>query len=369
MKSIVILGGSFSGVSTAHRILKQTAKTGPVKIILVSPNTHFYWNIAAPRALVPGQVADDKIFQPIAPGFSQYPASQFEFIVASAKNVDFVAKKVVISGSAGNKTLDYDFLILATGSSTRADTPFKTLGSTEATRDALHDFQARVKKSKTIVVAGAGATGVETAGELSFEYGQQKEIILITSGPTILEGAIASVSKTAIDLLQSLKVDIKLQTKIIGSAQTPDGRQELTLSDGDKLITDMYIPTFGVRPNSSYAPTKYLNTDGFVMVDDYLKVKGVEDVWAIGDVSDLEPPQFMFANKQSAHLAKNIILILSNKKPLPYKSGTRGMGVQIGRKAGTGYLGSIKLPGFLVSMLRKNLFIDNMGPTVTGSAF
>ncbi|KAK9238079.1 hypothetical protein V1525DRAFT_387804 [Lipomyces kononenkoae] len=369
MKTIVILGGSFAGVSTAHRILKQAVKIGPVKIILVTPNTHFYWNIAAPRALVPGQVGDDKIFRSIAAGFKKYPASQFELITASAQSLDFEAKKVEISGSAGSKTLDYDYLILATGSRTKKDLPLKTLDSTDATKDALHDFQAQVKKSKTIVIAGAGATGTEIAGELGFEYGRQKEIILLAGGPTILETAIPSVSKNAAKLLQDLKVDIKLQTTVIGAAKTTDGRQEIILSGGDKLITDLYIPTFGVAPNSSYVPGKYLNDNGRVKVDDNLNVKGVQDVWAIGDVSDLEPPQAFLADRQSAHLAKNIILILSNKTPLPYKQGIRGMGVQIGRKAATGHMGNMKLPGFLVNMLRKNLFMDKLGPTVNGSAF
>ncbi|KAK9350503.1 hypothetical protein V1523DRAFT_428982 [Lipomyces doorenjongii] len=317
MANIVILGGSFAGVSTAHRILKGAAKTGaPVKITLVSPNTHFYWNIAAPRAIIPGQLADEKYFQPIAAGFSQYKPSQFEFIVASAESVDFATKK-------GNL-------------------PFKTLGTTEATKDALHDFQARVKKAKTIVVAGAGATGVETAGELGFEYGTQKEIILIAGGSAILEQAIPSVSKTATKLLEGLKVNIKYKTKVSGSAQTPEGRQELTLASGDKLVADLYISTFGLVPNSSYVPAKFLNANGFVTVDEYLKVKGTEN---------------------------NIVLILTKKTPLPHKLGTKGMGLQIGRKAGTGHLGSIKLPGFLVSMLRKNLFVDNLPTTVNGSAF
>ena len=113
--------------------------------------------------------------------------------------------------------------------------------------------------------------------------------------------------------------------RVIGSAQTSDGQQELTLSSGETLITDMYIPTFGVTPNSSYVPAKYLNAEGFVIVDEYLKVKGAEDIWAIGDISDREPPQFMPADRQAAHLAKNIVLILSSKTPLPHKLGARGM--------------------------------------------
>ena len=191
MTNIVILGGSFAGVSTAHRILKQAGKTGgaPVKVTLVSPNTHFYWNIAVPRAIVPGQIADEKIFQSLAAGFKQYPASQFEFIVASAKILDVDAKKVhlEISGSAEDKALYYDFLIIATGTRTKADTPFKTLDSTEITKDGLHNFQAEVKKAETIVLAGAGPTGVEIAGELGFEYGKQKEIILVSQQSLVLE--------------------------------------------------------------------------------------------------------------------------------------------------------------------------------------
>ena len=105
----------------------------------------------------------------------------------------------------------------------------------------------------------------------------------------------------------------------------PNGRQELTLSGGDKLIADMYIPTFGLTPNSSYIPAKFLNANGSVTVDEYLKVKGARDVWAIGDVSDVEPSQFISCDRQSVYLAKNITLVLSDKTPLPYKVATSRM--------------------------------------------
>lgn len=190
MKTILILGGSFVGVSTAHRILKQTSKTGPpVKVILVSPNTHLYWNIAAPRALLPGQFTDDKIFQSIPEGFKQYSKDQFEHIVGFASSLDAANKKVDVSadveGTNPVTTIRYDYLIIGTGSRSKefdehVKAPFKGLGSTEATKDALHEFQELVNKSKTIVVAGAGPTGVETAGELGYEYGKSKKIVLVS---------------------------------------------------------------------------------------------------------------------------------------------------------------------------------------------
>lgn len=45
------------------------------------------------------------------------------------------------------------------------------------------------------------------------------------------------------------------------------------------------------------------------------------------------------------------------------------MGVQIGRSTGTGFVGYIRLPGFLVTMMRKTLFLERLAGTVDGSVF
>lgn len=180
MKHIIILGASYAGVSTAHRILKHAGKTGAFKVTLVSPNTHFYWNMASPRGLVPGQFTDEQLFEPITSGFSRYPASQFEFILASAESLDVEAKEVVvIEGPDHRRTLSYDFLVISTGSRTKDKSPMKGLGSTEETKYHLHAFQEKVQNAQKIVVAGAGATGVEIAGELASVYGGEKEVILV----------------------------------------------------------------------------------------------------------------------------------------------------------------------------------------------
>jgi len=244
MKQVVILGASYAGTSAAHRILKQGAKTGlTFKITLVSPNTHLYWNIAAPRALIEGQFSDEQLFQPLVDGFTQYPDSRFEFIVGRAGKLDAGSKEVVIVGVNGEKKLKYDFLILATGSHTEGDTPFKGLESTEATKDALHNVQNQVKRAKTIVIAGAGVTGVETAGELAFEYENKKEIILvgfeprdplrlprqltllqIASGTAVLEAQQSpeSVCKIATAALHKLGVEIRLQNKVTKTMKNAD---------------------------------------------------------------------------------------------------------------------------------------------------
>lgn len=59
--------------------------------------------------------------------------------------------------------------------------PWKNEGSYEHGKETLHGMQRRVYAAKSIVVGGAGPTGVETAGELGFEYGKVKEITLVSS--------------------------------------------------------------------------------------------------------------------------------------------------------------------------------------------
>lgn len=122
--------------------------------------------------------------------------------------------------------------------------------------------------------------------------------------------------------VKALKVNVKLERKVTACSLMPNGQQMLVLLDKEKLITDLYITTFGLVPNSSYVPAEFLNANGSVKVDEYLNLEGVQSVWAIGDVTDVEPSQFITCDRQSAYLAKNITLILSKKAPLPYKALT-----------------------------------------------
>ncbi|KAJ0421546.1 putative apoptosis-inducing factor [Aspergillus carlsbadensis] len=382
MKNIVILGASYAGLSTAHQILKQSTKSAssPVKITLISRDTHLYWNIAAPRAVASAkEVPDEKIFVPIAEGFRRYSQKQFEFVLGSAIGVDGGSKVVTVSAGEGESSeketieISYDVLVICTGSDTKVPTPFKSRGSTEATKAALHRYQQLVKAAKSILVVGAGPTGVETAGELAAEFGSQKKIILASATATVLPGPTRppSVSKTAEAQLRGLNIDVRLSTKVTTETQLPDGTWTITLSNGENLAVDMYIPTFGVKPNTSFLPAGFLDADGFVMVDEYLRVKGIKDVYAIGDVSDVQGPQAFHIKAQSKYLAKSVVLGATGKggAVVPYKaSGSDMLAVQIGKKAGTGHAGSMKLPSFMVAYVRKTLFVENGPKTVDGTA-
>ncbi|TVY44282.1 Oxidoreductase [Lachnellula subtilissima] len=382
MTHIVILGASQAGIRTAHRILtraEKAGKAGRVKLTLVSPNTHMYWNLASPRGLIPGQLTNEELFQPIAPGLKRYTDSEVKFVVGRAESLDFDSKTVTVSSASGNERLGYDILVLATGSSTKADVVFKGSGSTEAVKDAVHAFQARVGKAKSIVVAGAGPTGVEFAGELAFVYGKEKKVTLLASKTVVFDEAPAHVSKIALKLLQDLNISIKLQARVTGTNELPDGRQEITLSDGETLIADMYVPAYGLVPNTSYVPARYMDARGYVVVDEYLKVKGAENAWAIGDVTDMEPSQLIYADQQSSYVAEAIISVLNNKHSAPYEINPtrmrfhfppyRMLGCSIGRNAGVGFQGTMELPPALILQHRKHLFAEFLVPAVDGSLY
>jgi len=179
-KTVVILGASFAGLKIAHSLLKTTLPAvKDLKVILVSPTTHVYFNLAAPRAIIPGQIPDEKILAPIEPAFSKYPSSSFEFVIGVAKRVDPAGKKVEVETESGLRAVAYDTMVVTTGSNT-GSMPWKASGSYKKFVELLHDTQEKVKKAKSIIVGGAGVTGVETAGELGYEYGKTKEITLVS---------------------------------------------------------------------------------------------------------------------------------------------------------------------------------------------
>ncbi|KAG9228291.1 putative triosephosphate isomerase [Amylocarpus encephaloides] len=313
-----------------------------------------------------------QLFQEIAPGFKQYPSGSFEYILGTATGIDTTSKNVTIQTSSG-ATLqqNYTELVIATGSRSSVDIPWKqSLEGTDKTKAVLHEYQERVKSAKHVVVAGAGPTGVETAAELAFEYKGQKEITLVTAGKTVLADLPPSVNKAAENQLKSMGVKVIANTKVTGETNV-GGNMELSLSTGETLTTNLYLPTVGVIPNTEFVPSALKNNRGDVVVDGYLKVKGVENIWAVGDVVDVQPSQMAYAAAQSKALSKNLDLVLRGQNPIVYKTdGPPMIAVTLGRSKGTGRMGTWKFPSIIVYFVKgKTLFTEKLPKYVMGTEF
>lgn len=103
-KNIVILGGSYGGVSTAHYLLKHAIPKLPdsasYQVILISASSEVICRPACPRALISDDLLpQQKIFFSIPNLFSQYPKHNFRFIHGTATDLDHTNRLVSISSA------------------------------------------------------------------------------------------------------------------------------------------------------------------------------------------------------------------------------------------------------------------------------
>jgi NADH dehydrogenase FAD-containing subunit len=288
--NVVIIGASFGGIPVAHELLKNVfpalGKKQAYKVILISPSAHFFWKIGSPRAIInPKDLPLEKVLLPIADGFKSYSADQYEFLQAYVHAIDPSTKTVTTSTQA---TIHYDSLVIASG--TKFATPIWSLADgTEALTNSIKEIHDKLPEAKSVLVAGGGAAGTETAGELGDTYGGKKEITFLTGQARPLARlANANVGKDAQQRLEKQGVKVINGVRVTSTNKTATGQTELSLDNGEKMTVDVYIEATGDKPNSKFVPPAWLNEKGYVLTDPKtlrLAVPGVTGVYCIGTVA------------------------------------------------------------------------------------
>ncbi|KLO86945.1 unnamed protein product [Fusarium fujikuroi] len=371
-KTVVILGAGWAGLPLAHKLLKHTLPKVPdLKVILVSPNSHFFWNVAATRGIIPDAIPDEQLFLPVKPGFDQYSSENFEFLLGKADGVDAASNTVhAISNENTRREIRYDELVIATGSRLASDLPLKPVGTHQETISAWKQLQTQVGGSKSIVIAGGGATGTEVAGELAARYGSSKNITLVISGEQPLEGAIDSVRASISRDLETLGVKLIYNARVTEAKKSERGQgTEVHLSNGSTLTTDLYLPLHGIKLNTSFVPPSFLDSGGSIKLDEKMRVMGTKNIWGIGDVGNIDPKQLTITDNQIIHLATALDATLTGKGDIkPYRPATKKMiFVSLGKKYATGQIGNWKLFSFMVSYVKgRKLFVDTAEGYVGG---
>lgn len=154
-----------------------------------------------------------------------------------------------------------------------------------------------------------------------------------------------------------MNITVRLRTRINSTKELSTGQTELSVSNGEKILCNLYLPTVGTIPNSEYIPKELLDGQNFVKVDQHLRVHGAEDVWAAGDIINAQPSQYIYADKQALALAKNLDLVLGSKDPIVYKTdGAPILAVALGRSRATGRSRNLKWPSIIVWFVSKCFF-------------
>ncbi|PWY95928.1 FAD/NAD(P)-binding domain-containing protein, partial [Aspergillus sclerotioniger CBS 115572] len=402
--TIAIIGASFTGLPIAHGLLShfhKSSSTNPIKLILINPSPLFYWAIAAPRILTkPSAFTESQYLLPIAEGFSAYSSEEFEFVLGKATSLNPATKSIIVESTPSSspdtntnptpvtRNINYDYLIIASGSSTPATLgltspkntqnenkneiyPVKSLLNPQIQQSITH-AQSTIQKAKSIIIAGAGPIGIELAGELGDLITTRTEtplsVTLISATDRLLPSLKPSASKAAEDMLRSLGVDVIKGRKVITATATPDPDPTkegmvVELDNGETLTTEIYIPTTGVIPNNSYLPKEILNEAGWVKVTPELQVEGLESVYAAGDITHHRQKLALKVAEMVPVVVGNLIQdIISGSAGKNGKTYVEGEGVSmvvpVGETGGTGQLFGWVPWSFLVRVVKgRDFFI------------
>ncbi|KAF2422079.1 FAD/NAD(P)-binding domain-containing protein [Tothia fuscella] len=405
-KNVLILGASYAGLSSAHYFLRHVLPVLPdsksYKVTLVNPSSHFFSRPAAPRAVATMKLMPpEKLFWDIAAGFKQYSADQFTFLEGTAVEMDPATKSVkIVLANKETTTVVYHALIIATG--TRPVSPMLGMQTTHnVAKEAQAAFNAALPTAKSIVIAGGGPAGVETAGELGEELNgvagmftakmtnPKVTITVVTAEKKLLPMLRPALALQAEKYLNKMGVNVVYNTRV--ESVTPNGAGELdtstnsldkvtqkatiTLSDGKTLDADLYIPATGVKPNTSFLPSNLLTDRGYIEMDKTtLRVTAAGPlVYAIGDVGSYTRGGIMDIYDAVPVLLTNIKRDLLNPEggakgqDRPYKPNLKETHlVPVGRSKGVGAVFGWKLPSQMVWMIKGRDYFASMTPDLVG---
>lgn len=316
MKKILILGGGFAGIQAAI----QLQKSGRFKVSLVSDRDYLY--LYPISIWVPVRQIDFKNTKvPLANIREKYP---FEVIVDSVKEIKTSDRQVFCE----NQTLSYDYLVVAFGADKMKhkgiENTLSICGKPEVSLSIRDGIDKLIEKGSGKIAVGFGGNPKDKSAvrggpgfELMFNIHNllkkkkiRQNFELTFFAP--MEEPGARMGKGALPMLNKMFDQYQI-TKRFGKKITEFVPGAVVFEDGSKLEADLtlFIPASAghhVLQNSDLP----LTDAGFVQIDTHCQVRGMANVYAIGDISAMEGPEWIAKQGHVAELmgrvaAHNII--------------------------------------------------------------
>ncbi|CAD5106202.1 NAD(P)/FAD-dependent oxidoreductase [Zestomonas carbonaria] len=291
-RNILIIGSGFAGLwsaLSAVRLLDQHGRSD-VRVTLLAPQAELR---IRPRFYEPD------VHSMRAPLLDLFAATGVDFVQGLALNIDTEGRKVTYRTAEGDEaTLDYDRLILASGSQLSrppvpglAEHAFDVDQIEQAARLEQHLIalagQPESAARNTVVVAGGGFTGIETATELPARLrailGEDADIrvIVVDRGAQVGAALGDGIRPAILEASRELGIEWRL-----GRSVAAVDAQGVVLDDGQRIDAGTVIWTVGFRASglTEQIPAPR-DASGRLQVDSYLKVEGLADVYAAGDTA------------------------------------------------------------------------------------
>lgn len=224
-----------------------------------------------------------------------YSDGSIDFVDDMAASIDFSGKQVK---TKSGKSVPYTKLVLATGG-TPNNLPlpgFKELSNIFLLRqvpDVQQIMKAVGDKGKNIVVIGTSFIGMEVGNALASEnnvtlVGMEDAPLERVMGKEVGNIFRKNLEKNGAKFYMGASVESALPSSKVAGAASMGSVGAVKLKDGTELPADLVILGIGVKPATEYLKDNSeveLNKDGSLNVDDSFAVKGLKDVYAIGDIA------------------------------------------------------------------------------------
>jgi NADH dehydrogenase FAD-containing subunit len=295
---IAIIGGGYAGFDLARRL------DAHADVTLIEARDAFVHNVAAIRAVA----QPDLLARIVIP---------YDRLLKRGRTLRGRATAIDASGVslADGSRIAVDAIVVATGSHYAA--PFKPQSDTAADfADAVRAVAAQVAAAEQIVIVGAGAVGVELAGEIKAVH-PGKAVALVSNQPRLFPSYPETLHQKLVERLLARGVALHLGQAASGLARTDaphDG--EIALADGTRL-TGLIVPAIGARITTSPAhalPDVQAQPNGQLAVDGWLRPSSLANVFVLGDLAATgEGMTVVAATRQSPWLARALRAMASGK--------------------------------------------------------
>ena len=350
---IVIIGGGFGGIE-----LLKNLSTKDVQVVMIDRHNYHTFQPLLYQVATAG-LEPDSIAAPLRKVFDD--KKNFFFRMAKVESVS--PEENMVNTNIGR--IHYDYLVLSTGTQTNyfgnekiknLAFPLKQVPQALNLRSQIlqnfekavtSDDEAEIDRLTNFVIVGGGPTGVELAGAL----GELKKYVLPRDYPDLdfkmmkvylvegLERLLPPMSEKAgkraqKDLEERFETIVKLNTMV----KDYDG-YEVTLSTGEKIASETLIWAAGVQGVVIEGLDKAQIERSRYRVDEFSRIQGYDNVFAVGDVAYMELEDFPkghpqvapVAMQQGSKLAKNLTAMFSGKPMKPFEYFDKGTMATIGR--------------------------------------
>jgi NADH dehydrogenase len=387
-KRILILGSGFGGLYAALHLEKKLSRCSDVEVTLVNRENFFLFTPML-HEVAAGDLDLTHIVNPV-----RKLLRRTHFFNGDIKRIDLKRRRVIVAHADDNHDheLAYDYLILALGSVTnfynlpglaQNALTMKSLSDASRLRSRLiknleeADFECSCEDRSrllTVVVAGGGFAGVETIASVNdfvreaIEFypklsDKELRIVLVEATDVILPELGPELGAYARKKLAGRGVQFVMNTAVKSVSS-----DEVNLSDGTSVKTNMLVWTAGVSPNPLLGMLDCSKERGRLVTNEFLEVTDYPGVWALGDCAAVPdrstgkscPPTAQHAIRQGKIAAHNIIASIRDSNRTPFEFKTIGALATIGRRTGVARIMGVNFSGFIAWWMWRTIYLSKL---------